>query len=81
MDEIYEYSYVYMYLRNEQSTGPDYYTMYQTYFVGYYLPIVGYPDDTIVIGCKTYYQWGNPGSWSGSWPSDVTYGLCMKGWI
>lgn len=28
VDEIYEYSYVYMYLRTEQTTGPNYYSEY-----------------------------------------------------
>ena len=81
VDEIYEYSYVYIYHRTEQSTAPNYYTEYQTFFKGYYLPGIGLHDDTIVLGCKTYQQWGSISAWPGSWPTDVVYGLCMKGWI
>lgn len=35
IDEIYEFSYVTMYLRNEQ-TGAPYYAKYETVFQGYY---------------------------------------------
>lgn len=92
VDEIYEYSYVTMYHRNELHVAPTIYSKYETFFRGYYKPASdsGKNDDVYVLGCKTYQTWGSTGNWphaatktyvTSSWPTDVVYGLCMKGWI
>jgi hypothetical protein len=83
-DEIYDYTYITMYLRTENNVSPNLFSKYQTYIPGvreYGL------DDTIVIGCYTNLGMGSTGSTqatSSTWanpPGAFTYGLCMKGWM
>jgi hypothetical protein len=71
-----------VYHKSEEDTT-KHYSKYETFFKGYYLPAYSsnYRDDTIVLGCKTYKPWNTVSSWPGNWPTDVVYGLCMKGWI
>lgn len=58
MDEIYEYSYLTVYLRNEDHVGT--YDKYETFFKGYYYKNyydTGFTtdaDEVVVLGCKTY---------------------------
>ena len=86
LDEIYEYSYMTIYLRNEGHVGT--YSKYETFFKGYYyknywnsLPSTD-ADEIVVLGCKTYTNWPNTASWltPNIFP-DPVYGLCMQGWI
>ncbi len=55
VDEIYEYSYVTMYLRNEWHTAFPYFSKYETFFKGYYEPgsDSSLNDDVMVLGCRT----------------------------
>lgn len=82
VDEIYEYSYIKMYHKGELHTTSPYYSTYETFVKGYYEPAQsGLNDDTIILGCRTMDRFGSSGGWPGSWPADLVYGMCMKGWI
>ena len=56
--EIYEYSYLTMYHRSEQTTSSPYYQKYQSYFRGYYTEGPNYNTETagteLTFGCKDY---------------------------
>ena len=91
-DEIYEYSYFTMYHRNELHVSPTVYSKYESYIKGYYYTAAsGTADEVVVFGCKMSNSWGTTASWpntfnpvsyaASTWPTDVLYGLCMKGWI
>jgi len=86
VDEIYEYSYVTMYHRSELHTAS--YSKYETIFKGYYYYDYASNtyDDIVVLGCKSYENWGSTSTpWTNpptpTWPTDAVYGLCMRGWI
>lgn len=83
-DEIYDYAYIRMYHRTEFHTGAKLFDIYEAYSKG----VREFTnDDTLVLGCMTYLGLGPTGGSSASssyWstqPTDVLYGLCMKGWI
>jgi hypothetical protein len=82
-DEIYDYVYIRMYLRTEFHSGAKLFDIYESYSKGVRDFLI---DDILVLGCMTYIGLGGTGSTSAtssSWPqpTDVLYGLCMKGWI
>lgn len=82
-DEIYDYTYIKMYLRTEYHAGAKPFSIYEGFSKGIRKFDI---DDTIVLGCMTYLALGRTGTTSptsSDWPQpdDVLYGLCMKGWI
>lgn len=95
-DEIYEYTYITMYHRSEQHTTAPYYSKFETVFKGYYyqgnddITILG--CKTYQMMGNTAYLPSKAGSYvynaapatpptTTLWPTDIQYGLCMKGWI
>ena len=72
IDEIYEYSYATMYLRNELNTGSQLFSKYESFTKGVrYFGI----DDTLNLGCFTKLAMGGTlasqdSAWS-FYPSDV----------
>ncbi len=87
VDEIYEYSYVTIYHRSEYHISPgDLFNKYETVLRGVYRAAWpdGENDDIIILGCRSYYYTGSTNGARSYWPShpsDLVYGLCMKGWI
>jgi hypothetical protein len=82
MDEIYDYSYLTIYLRTELHSGAKLFDKYESFSKG--VRNFGL-DDTVILGCKTLLGMGDtsaPTTWASTpSPADVQYGLCMKGWI
>eukprot|EP00347_Sterkiella_histriomuscorum_P005396 403356774 len=80
VDEIYEFSYVYMYHRSENHASPTIYTKYYTYFKGFYDETeddeAASKDVVLVLGCKDYITYA-----TSPLTDESPYGLCMRGWI
>lgn len=78
VDEIYEFSYVYMYHRSEYHVSPTLYTKYYTFFRGFYDETTddeATTDVVVVLGCKDYITYASAVT------AESLYGLCMQGWI
>jgi len=74
LDEIYEFSYIFMYSRNENQANQQ---TYDTIMAGYYDETNDDEAETnsvLVIGCRVLTDFT-------AVDNDHVYGMCMRGWI